>query len=56
MPAGVSMMKERQSMKYEKPEVEVVKFEGIRCERCWNYFDEADIVDDICFRCADAIK
>ncbi|MEI3508180.1 MAG: class I tRNA ligase family protein, partial [Bacilli bacterium] len=26
--------------KYDYCEVEVSKFNGIRCERCWNYFDE----------------
>lgn len=41
---------------YDYCGVEIKKFEGIRCERCWNYFDENDMIDDICPRCHDAIN
>ncbi len=41
--------------KYDYCEVEINKFNGVRCERCWNYFDELDIIDNICPRCHDVI-
>jgi len=42
--------------KYDYCEVEVQKMNGIRCERCWNYFDERFIIDDICPRCHEVIN
>ncbi len=42
--------------KYDYCGVEIQKFEGVRCERCWNYFDERDIVNNICPRCQEVIK
>ena len=42
--------------KYDYCEVGIVKFNGIRCERCWNYFNETDIEDDVCPRCHDVIN
>ena len=30
--------------KYDYSEVSVLKFNGVRCERCWNYFNESDII------------
>ncbi len=37
--------------KYEYCSVQVQKFEGERCERCWNYFNEIDLTDNLCPRC-----
>ena len=42
--------------KYDYCEVGISKFNGVRCERCWNYFNETDIVDDICPRCHKVIN
>ena len=42
--------------KYDYCEVKVAKFNGIRCDRCWNYFDESEIVDNICPRCHEIVK
>ena len=42
--------------KYDYCEVDVQKFNGKRCERCWNYFDERYIIDDICPRCHEVIQ
>ena len=42
--------------KYDYCEVEVSKFNGVRCERCWNYFDELDITDNICPRCHEVVN
>jgi len=42
--------------KYDYCEVDVQKFNGKRCERCWNFFDERFIIDDICPRCHEVIK
>ncbi len=37
--------------KYEYCKVKVQKFDGVRCERCWNYFNEEDLTDHLCPRC-----
>ena len=42
--------------KYEYAGVEVSKFNGERCERCWNYFDELDLTDNVCPRCVEVLK
>ncbi len=42
--------------KYDYCGVSVAKFEGVRCERCWNYFDEIDMNGNICHRCSEVIK
>ncbi len=42
--------------KYDYCGVKVSKFTGIRCERCWNYFNEIDITDDVCPRCYEVIN
>ena len=41
--------------KYDYCGVEVQKFEGHRCERCWNYFTELDMSGDICLRCEEVL-
>lgn len=41
---------------YEYCKVKIEKFDGIRCERCWNYFDKEEIIDDICPRCHNVIN
>ena len=41
---------------YDYCGVEIKKFDGIRCERCWNYFEKSDIIEDICPRCHDVIN
>lgn len=42
--------------KYEYCEVQVQKFEGDRCERCWNYFNEIDLTDHLCPRCHEIVN
>jgi len=42
--------------KYDYCGVKISKFNGVRCERCWNYFNEKDIIDDICPRCHDVVN
>lgn len=37
--------------KYEYCKVKIQKFEGERCERCWNYFNEEDLNNHLCPRC-----
>ena len=37
--------------KYDVCEVKVEKFDGTRCERCWNYFEHEEIKEDLCPRC-----
>ena len=39
----------------EDEEIEVIKVEGSKCNRCWKYKDQL-INNDICDRCEDAIK
>lgn len=42
--------------KYNVCSVKVEKFEGHKCERCWNYFSENEMVGDICNRCDTVVK
>lgn len=42
--------------KYEYCKVKIQKFEGERCERCWNYFNEKDLNNNICPRCEKVIN
>ena len=42
--------------KYEVSSVKIEKFDGIKCERCWNYFEENEMVQNICKRCHDVIS
>ena len=42
--------------KYENCGVLVEAFDGIKCERCWNLFDENEMDGDICHRCHEVIK
>ena len=42
--------------KYDVCEVKIEKFDGHKCERCWNYFDEEEMVDNICKRCHDVVN
>jgi isoleucyl-tRNA synthetase len=41
---------------YNKIGVKVEKFDGHKCERCWNYFDEEEIIGDVCHRCNEVIS
>ncbi len=36
--------------------VSVEVFKGKKCERCWNYFKDEDMVNDICDRCSNVIN
>ena len=36
--------------------ISVKPFEGIKCERCWNLFDESEMEGDICTRCHDVVN
>lgn len=42
--------------KYGVIEVKVEAFDGHKCERCWNYFNEEDMHGDICHRCYEVIS
>ena len=37
--------------KYNVCGVKIEKFDGMKCERCWNYYEESEMHDDICDRC-----
>lgn len=41
---------------YEYCGVKVQKFDGERCERCWNYFNEIDLTDHLCPRCHEIVN
>ena len=42
--------------KYDYCRVLISKFDGERCERCWNIFDSKDLTDSLCPRCLDVVK
>ena len=37
--------------KNQESEVKIEKTKKVKCQRCWNYFDNNEIVDDLCPRC-----
>ncbi len=41
---------------YDYCGVSIQKFNGERCERCWNYFNEVDLTDNVCPRCHEILK
>jgi isoleucyl-tRNA synthetase len=41
---------------YETSFVKAEKFAGTQCPRCWNYYEEDELVDGLCPRCAEAMK
>ena len=42
--------------KKEVSKVKVNVHTGVKCERCWNRFDEKDVKNCMCKRCNDAMK
>ena len=42
--------------KYDYCSVKIQKFEGERCERCWNYFDKIEMNENLCPRCHSIVK
>ena len=30
--------------------------DSIKCQRCWNHFEQNEMIDDICFRCSNVIN
>lgn len=38
-------------IKSEATSINLFKYEGIKCDRCWNIVDKKDIIKDICNRC-----
>ncbi|MDD4400089.1 MAG: isoleucine--tRNA ligase [Dysgonamonadaceae bacterium] len=47
---------EKDLPKYDNIGVLVEKFDGHKCERCWNYFKEEEMKEDICTRCHEVIE
>ena len=42
--------------KQEVSKVKVNVHQGVKCERCWNRFDEAEVTNGLCKRCSEAMK
>ena len=42
---------EEELPKYNVCGVKIEKFDGAKCERCWNYYEEDEMHGDICDRC-----
>ena len=41
---------------YQNCQVEIRRFDGVRCERCWAYFEKEAMQGDICKRCYQVIN
>jgi isoleucyl-tRNA synthetase len=41
---------------YNVSKINVIKYDGHKCERCWNYFDLNEMKEDICTRCDTVIN
>lgn len=35
--------------------IQVEKFDGHKCPRCWNYFDESEMEGEVCHRCHEVV-
>ena len=44
------------SYKQEVSKVKVDVHNGVKCERCWNRFEESEVTDCMCKRCNEAMK
>ncbi len=42
--------------KYNSISVKVEPFNGYKCERCWNYFNKEEMIDNICKRCNEILN
>ena len=42
--------------RYQHVGVKVEPFDGVRCQRCWNYFMEDEMINDVCKRCHDVVE
>src|SRR5574344_1466702 len=53
-------LKQRSGYKGELASIQVLHHKGVKCDRCWNYFDEKDINEvegaHVCHRCQQALK
>ncbi len=34
--------------------VKIKNFDGLKCERCWRFFDKKNMIKNLCFRCEEA--
>ncbi len=46
----------RNDFKQEVSKVKVNVHQGVKCERCWNRFEEAEVTNGLCKRCSEAMK
>lgn len=54
--SNVQFVQEELPNRYSVSSVRVEKATGKKCERCWNYFDEDIMIQDVCPRCHDVLK
>ncbi len=54
--AKVELVDDETMTEYDSAFVKVEKFEGHQCPRCWNYFDEDEMVDGLCVRCNSVVN
>ena len=54
----VKLVEELEGVDTNSTTVKVVKHEGHKCDRCWNYVDEVYEVEDVhvCKRCLDVLN
>lgn len=41
---------------YETCFIKAEKFHGVQCPRCWNWFEEGELVDGLCPRCHEVVE
>lgn len=52
----VELVDDKTLEEFDTAYIKVEKFEGHKCPRCWNYFDEEEMEGEICSRCHDVIN
>ena len=54
--SNVELVEDTTLPEFDTSFIKVEKFDASKCPRCWNYFNESDMVGEICPRCHEALK
>lgn len=54
--AKVQLSDNKELPEYDTSYIQVEKFHGHQCPRCWNYFDEDEMEGELCHRCHDVVE
>ncbi|MFV0394868.1 MAG: isoleucine--tRNA ligase [Coprobacillaceae bacterium] len=52
----VELVEDTSLEEFDSAYVKVEKFDGQKCPRCWNYYEETEMVGDVCHCCHDVVE